>query len=74
MLRKVLRILGGLVGTGFIIVGVPAGLHYDGMIWPRWVNIVTMVSMGIVFIVFAISGRAWPSFYGQDVVEKRRSD
>ena len=70
MRRKIFRVLSGLIGAGCIIVGIPAALHYDGGLWPQWVHVATMVFLGIVFIVFAISGRAWPSYYGQDVFDK----
>ena len=65
--NRVFRVLGGLVGTGFIVVGVPAALHFKGGFWPQWVHVAAMISLGAVFLVFAITGRAWPSSYGQDV-------
>ncbi len=70
MRKTIFRILAGLLGAGLVLLGVPASKYAPTGFWPQWVYVITPILMGAIFIIFAITGRAWPSFYKQDVFKK----
>ena len=70
MRKTIFRVLAGLLGGSFILLGVPASKYAPTGFWPQWVHVLTPLLIGAVFLIFAITGRAWPSFYGQDISKK----
>ena len=70
MRKAVFRILAGLLGASLILLAVPASKYAPTGFWPQWIHVLTPVLVGAVFLIFAITGRAWPSFYGQDVLKR----
>lgn len=63
----VFRLLAGIIGTGIALVAVPASKYSGDSFWPEWLNILSFFEIGFVFLIFAITGWAWPRFYGQDI-------
>ena len=70
MRNTVFRVLAGIIGTGFIFLALPVSSHSGDGFWPEWVHALSFFILGFVFLIYAITGQAWPRFYGEDISKK----
>ena len=68
----IFRLLAGLVGLGIVAVllTVPAIRHAPNGFWPDWIYLVSFIVTAAVFLIFALTGRAWPRSYGEKIFRK----
>ena len=74
MREKVFRIIAGILGIAFVSAAIPISKYAPSDSWPSWVHLISFFLIGGVFLVFAITGRAWPSAYGRKVFGDDDSD
>jgi peptidoglycan/LPS O-acetylase OafA/YrhL len=57
--KGLLRTLGALLGTAFILLAVPIG-NLDRGFWPRWLVMLSILGFGVILLVYAATGRSNP--------------
>ena len=67
---RVFGILAGLIGFALVIGAISIATYVPDEFWPRWIRPLPFFSFGTMFLVYGISGRAWPSSYNRNVLEK----
>ena len=67
MRSVVFRLLAGIIGACIVLVAFPVSKYSDGSFWPVWLLVLSFLTLGVVFLIYAITGRAWPSSYGEDI-------
>ena len=70
MRAVIFRLLAGIIGTGIILLAVPVSKYSGDSFGPEWLHVLSFFAIGIVFLIYAITGRAWPPFYGRDISRK----
>ncbi len=70
MRSVIFRILAGIIGTGIVVLAIPASKYSGGSFWPEWLHVLSFFVIGFVFLIYAITGRAWPRFYGEKISRK----
>jgi amino acid permease len=66
----IFRLLAGIIGAGIAVLAIPASKHSGGSFWPEWLHVLSFFVIGIVFLIYALTGRAWPRSYGQKISGK----
>jgi Na+/proline symporter len=72
-LRSIIfRLLAGLIGFGIIVVvvTVPPVRHPSDGFWPDWIYVLSFLTTAAVFLIYAITGHAWPRSYGEKIGRK----
>ena len=64
----IFRTLAGILGAAFVLVAFPISEYSQSGFWPSWVQVIAFLLLGLVFLVFALTGRTWPRSYGQKIV------
>ena len=67
MRTGIFRIIAGLLGIFLVAVALPIYDYAPSGFWPSWAYIVPFFLFGGVLLIFAFTGRVWPSFYGRKV-------
>ena len=66
----IFRFLAGIIGTAFVLLAIPASKHSSDGFWPEWLHTLSFFVIGIVFLIYAITNRAWPRSYGEKIFRK----
>jgi hypothetical protein len=66
------RLLAGLLGFGIVValLAIPEIRQPSDGFWPNWVYVLSFLITAAVFLIYAITGRAWPRAYGQKILRK----
>lgn len=67
MRTKVFRKLASLIGIALVIGAIPIARYAPDGFWPRWIQPLPFFLFGSIFLIYGISGRAWPSSYNGNV-------
>jgi hypothetical protein len=66
----VFRSLAGILGAAIVVVAIPASEYSPDGFWPEWLHVVSFFVIGVVFLIYAVTGRAWPRAYGEKIFRK----
>ena len=66
----IFRLLAGIIGTGIVVFAIPASKYSGDGFWPEWLHVLSFFVIGIVFLIYAITGRPWPRAYGEKISRK----
>lgn len=70
MRSVIFRIFAGIIGTAIVILAIPASKYSGDSFWPEWLHVLSFFVIGFIFLIYAITGRAWPRSYNEKVVRK----
>jgi hypothetical protein len=49
------------------VLAIPVSKYFQDSFWPQWLQVVSVLVIGIVFLIYAITGRPWPRAYGEKI-------
>ena len=70
MRSTIFRLLAGVMGAAIVFLAIPTARHSPEGFWPEWLYILSFFVTGAIFLIYAITGRAWPRSYGDKVFRK----
>jgi len=66
----IFRLFAGIIGTAIVVLAIPASKYSPDGFWPEWLHVLSFFVIGIVFLIYALTGRAWPRSYGAKIFRK----
>ena len=64
------RVAAGILGILFLVGAFPIATYAPDGFWPDWIHPIPFLLLGTTFLIYGVTGRAWPRSYNDKILNK----